>query len=120
MHRREYRLTIHQKVWVENARNFVVGDGGLALLRAIDVLGSVRAAAREVGWSYRHTLAYVTNAERALGRALVVRARGGNDRGGSALTPTGREFVRRYTRFRARLDHELEQLYREAFREPER
>jgi molybdate transport system regulatory protein len=113
---REYRLAVRHKVWLERGTRFALGDGGLALLHAIDSTGSVRAAAQEVGWSYRHALGYIANAERAFGRPLVARARGGNDRGGAALTPTARDFLRRYSAFRGRLDREVGRLYRGAFR----
>jgi molybdate transport system regulatory protein len=117
MPRREYRLAVRHKVWLENGRRFALGDGGLALFYAIDSTGSVHAAAEEVGWSYRHALGYVTNAERAFGRPLVARSRGGNDRGGAALTPAARHFLRRYSSFRARLDRVVGDLYGAAFRE---
>ena len=58
MHGQEYRLAIRHKVWLD--------AGGTDLLRAIDATGSVRAGARSVGWSYRHVLAYLDNAERML------------------------------------------------------
>jgi len=66
MHGQEYRLAIRHKVWLDAGGRFAVGDGGTDLLRAIDATGSVRAAARSVGWSYRHALAYLDNAERML------------------------------------------------------
>ena len=113
---REHRLAVRHKVWLENGRRFALGDGGLALFHAIDSTGSVRAAAHEVGWSYRHALGYIMNAERAVGRPLVARARGGNDRGGAALTPAARHFLRRYAAFRGRLDRAVERLYGAAFR----
>jgi molybdate transport system regulatory protein len=115
MPEREYRLAVRHKVWLERGTRFALGDGGLALLHAIDSTGSVRAAAEEVGWSYRHALGYVTNAERAFGRQLVARARGGNDRGGATLTPAARTFLRRYSTFRGRLDRAVGDLYGAAF-----
>jgi len=119
MHRRSYRLAVHHKVWVNAGRQFALGDGGVALLQAVEVTGSIRAAAARVGWSYRHTLAYLNKAERALGFRLVERARGGNDRGGADLTPRGSDFLRRYADFRARLDLALQDLYRSVFERPE-
>ena len=87
------------------------------LLRAIDTTDSIRAAAEHAGWSNRHTLGYLDNAERSVGFRLVERARGGNDRGGAALTPHGRDFLRRYDRFRRQLDRALHDLYGTAFRD---
>jgi molybdate transport system regulatory protein len=109
---RAYRLRVRHKVWLDARGRFALGDGGVDLLRAIDQTGSIRAAAREVGWSYRHTLAYLGNGERRLGYSLVERARGGHERGGAQLTPSGREFLRRYTAFRRQLDAALDRLAR--------
>jgi molybdate transport repressor ModE-like protein len=68
------------------------------------------------GERHRHALAHLGNAERGFGRSLVARARGGNDRGGAALTPAAQDFLGRYTRFRDRPDREVERLYRHALR----
>jgi molybdate transport repressor ModE-like protein len=117
MHARSPRLAIRHKVWLDAGRRFALGDGGVVLLQAIDATGSIRAAAARAGWSYRHTLAYLDNAERSMGFRLVARARGGIERGGAALTPRGRDFVRRYDGFRQRLDQALRDLYSAAFRD---
>jgi molybdate transport system regulatory protein len=115
MHCRSPRLAIRHKVWLDAGRRFALGDGGVALLRAIDETGSIRAAAARAGWSYRHTLAYLDNAERSAGFRLVDRARGGTDRGGAVLTAAGRDFLRRYDRFRRRVDRAVDRLYASAF-----
>jgi molybdate transport repressor ModE-like protein len=103
---------VRHKVWLDAAGRFALGDGGIDLLRAIDTTGSIRAAARQVGWSYRHTLAYLANGEDAVGYPLVERMRGGHERGGARLTPEGQVFLRRYTVFRRQLDTALERLSR--------
>ena len=108
-------MALRSKVWLDAGGRFALGDGGVGLLRAIDENGSIRAAATRVGWSYRHTLAYLDNAEAAFGLSLVERARGGNDRGGARLTPEGRDFVRRYLSFRERADAAVLRLYRSTF-----
>ena len=94
---------------------FALGDGGMQLLEAIEATGSIRAAANRVGWSYRHALGYIDNAETTLGKNLVTRTRGGNDRGGAILTEEAREFVRRYGRFRDAIEAALHRLYDSAF-----
>lgn len=115
MHRRSHRTVVQHKVWLQARDRFVLGDGGMALLRAIDGAGSVRAGASEVGWSNRHALAYLDNAERGLGYRLVQRTRGGNERGGAQLTREGQRLLHRYTTFRSRLDRAVQRLYRAAF-----
>lgn len=115
MHGRAYRLAVRHKVWLEAEDAFALGDGGVELLRAIEATGSIRAGARRVGWSYRHALAYLAQADAAFGYPLVARARGGHERGGTILTRDGRDFLRRYTAFRAKFDRTVERLYRSAF-----
>jgi len=104
MHAQAHRLRIRHKVWLDAGGRFALGDGGVDLLRAIDETGSIRAAAQEIGWSYRHAIAYLDNADAVLSRPLVERARGGMARGGAQLTQEGTRLVRCYGAFRARLD----------------
>src|SRR5689334_16507610 len=112
---RAHRVTACAKVWLEARGHFAVGEGGVRFLAAIHEAGSIRVGAEHVGWSYRHALGYLRNAERQLGRRLVARTRGGNDRGGAVLTPAGLDLVRRYERLRARLDRAMDRLYATAF-----
>lgn len=97
-------MDLKAKVWVERRGRFVVGDGGIGLLELIDRTGSIQAAARRLGWSYRHTWGYLKNLEEASGRRFVARRHGGAAGGGAELTPAGRAFVQRYRAFRAELD----------------
>jgi len=115
MHHRSYRPRVRGKVWIEVNARFALGDGGVRLLEAIQQSGSIRAAAERVGWSYRHALAYIDNAEQALGKALVARMRGGNARGGAELTQEGQDLVERYGPFRAAVEQALHRLYDSAF-----
>lgn len=100
-------MELKAKVWVERRGRFVVGDGGVALLEMIEGTGSIQAAARRLGWSYRHTWGYLKNLEEASGRKFVSRRHGGAAGGGAELTAAGRAFVRRYRTFRADLDRLL-------------
>ena len=60
------RLEVRTKVWLERDGAFVIGDGGLRLLLALLDEGSLPAAARRIGWSYRHAWQYLRQAERIL------------------------------------------------------
>jgi len=50
-----------------------------------------------------------------LRRALVERTRGGQERGGACLNADGRDFLRRYSRFRRKTQAAVRSLYRAAF-----
>ncbi len=97
-------MELKAKVWVERRGRFVVGDGGVALLDLIDRTGSIQAAARRLGWSYRHTWGYLKNLEETSSRQFVARRHGGAAGGGAELTAAGRAFLRRYRAFRGKVD----------------
>ena len=91
-------VEIQTKVWLELSGSFVIGEGGLDLLRHIDRLQSLTQAALEIGWSYRHAWGYLRNAERCLGETLVVTSPGKGARRGTALSPAGSDLLRRLDR----------------------
>jgi molybdenum-dependent DNA-binding transcriptional regulator ModE len=45
MSSRSHRFTVRNKVWLETAGGFALGDGGIELLRTVDGAGSLRGAA---------------------------------------------------------------------------
>jgi molybdate transport system regulatory protein len=107
-------MELKAKVWVERRGRFVLGDGGVGLLEQIDRTGSIQAAARRLGWSYRHTWGYLKNLEDTSGTKFVERRHGGAAGGGARLTPAGRAFVRRYRAFRAQVDRLIRSWNRRA------
>jgi molybdate transport system regulatory protein len=62
----------------------------LSFLRTIDQTGSISAASREIGITYRTAWLWVRNVNRVWGTPLVARVHGGHGGGGAALTPEGR------------------------------
>lgn len=95
---------LRTKVWIEHDGRFVVGDGGLRLLEAVAERGSLLAAARTLGWSYRHAWAYLKRAETVLGTPLVALRPGKGRRRGTALTADGQRIVTILAGARRRLD----------------
>jgi molybdate transport system regulatory protein len=73
-----------------------IGPGKIALLEAIASTGSITAAARELGMSYRRAWLLVEETNRCLASPAVQTATGGQRGGGTALTPVGIELCRRY------------------------
>jgi molybdate transport system regulatory protein len=82
-------------------RELALGPGKVALLEAIDETGSISAAGRKLGMSYRRAWLLVDALNRACTRPVITTATGGREGGGTALTPTGAEIVRRYRRIEA-------------------
>ena len=73
---------------MEHDGQLVFGRGRAELLEAIDSTGSMSAAARKMGMSYRHAWAMLEASERRIGRPLLRRSRGGAGGGGARLTET--------------------------------
>lgn len=84
-------------LWLENGSGEpAFGKGRMIILDAIDAHGSLSAAARALGMSYRGLWARLRRSERRLGYRLVVSHPGAGRDSGSALTPKGRELLERY------------------------
>jgi molybdate transport system regulatory protein len=97
-------VDIRTKVWLEHEGHFVMGDGGLWLLEAIERLGSLAAAVRAMGWSYRHAWGYLRRAETVLGAVLLEARAGRGASRGTRLTTDGRRLRARLAAARARVD----------------
>jgi len=98
---------VKTKVWLELGGEFMIGDGGLHLLRGIVQHGSLAQAVREIGWSYRHAWGYLRRAETAL-RIPIVRNRPGRGAArGTELTETGLLLLERLRALRDRIDDAL-------------
>lgn len=73
-----------------------IGPGKADLLEAIDRCGSISAAARALGMSYRRAWLLTDTMNRCFREDLITAAPGGRRGGGAALTPLGREVLARY------------------------
>lgn len=76
----------------------LLGPGKADLLDAIDRTGSISAAAREMGMSYKRAWMLIDEMSRHLDQSVIDATFGGKAGGGSSLTPFGRELRDRYRR----------------------
>src|SRR5947209_4413116 len=95
------RLRPRIKVWMQSENGFGFGSRFVAILEAVDRTGSIKHAAAELGWSYRHIWSRIKKAEVALGCTLVTTQLGGPDKDRSELTPAARHILSRYPELRA-------------------
>src|SRR5436309_2457007 len=77
-------LKPRHKLWLNWDGAFLMGPRYLRFLDAVDRTGTIRAAGREVGWSYRTCLNRIREMERVLGAKVLATSRGGPSGGGSA------------------------------------
>lgn len=77
-------------------REIAIGPGKAELLRLIEETGSISAAAREMGMSYRRAWTLVETMNGAFREPVVEAATGGRGGGGARVTEFGREALERY------------------------
>src|SRR6266851_6747863 len=75
-------LEPRHKLWLNWNGAFLMGPRYLRFLEAVDHLGTIRAAGRAVGWSYRTCLNRIRAMEGVLGAKVLTTSRGGASRGG--------------------------------------
>ena len=92
------KLFIRSKVWIEDQYgNVVFGLGRIKILEAVDRLGSLHAAAKELKMGYRAIWGRIGATEKRLGELLLVRTIGGSSGGGSQLTPFARMLLDQFS-----------------------
>src|SRR5437867_1949327 len=93
-------LRPHHKLWLNWDGAFLMGPRYLRFLDAVERRGTIRAAGREIGWSYRTCLNRIREMERVLGAKVLETTRGGASRGGARLTPEARRLVKLFEKWR--------------------
>ena len=73
-----------------------IGPGRADLLALIDGTGSISAAGKAMGMSYKRAWGLVQALNEGFGRPLVDSSRGGASQGGAQLTEAGRLVLERY------------------------
>jgi molybdate transport system regulatory protein len=84
--------------------DIALGPGKVDLLAAIAATGSISAAAKAMGMSYRRAWLLVDTMNGCFRQPLVASATGGARGGGAQLTPLGEEVLTRYRALAATLD----------------
>jgi molybdate transport system regulatory protein len=80
----------------------MIGPGKADLLAGIAETGSISAAGRRLGMSYKRAWMLVDTMNGAFAAPLVNSSRGGARGGGAVLTETGQEVLRLYRALQAR------------------
>lgn len=108
-------MEVKFKFWVEKSGEVLVSDGKIGILKSIDELGSIQKAAEKIGMSYRHAWGIIQKLERRAGIKFVETQIGGKDGGSAHLTSEGKEFLKKFAKFRRGLDEQIEKKFKGAF-----
>ena len=96
--RKKLPSSLEGRLWMDKAGEAFLGHGRIELLRHIDVQGSISAAAREMGMSYKAAWQAVDAMNNLADKPLVERSTGGRHGGGTRLTEEGRRMVEMFGR----------------------
>jgi molybdate transport system regulatory protein len=94
-------VDVRFRLRIVKGADIAVGPGKVDLLEAIAATGSITAAAKQLGMSYRRAWLLVDTMKRCFKQPVVEAEAGGQRGGGTALTPLGAEVVRRYRKSEA-------------------
>ncbi len=86
----------HLSIRIDLASGDRIGPGKIALLEAIRSTGSISAAARSIGMSYRRAWLLVEEINKTLREPAVKAETGGSGGGGAVITPVGERVVGLY------------------------
>ncbi|HSA23026.1 MAG TPA: LysR family transcriptional regulator [Myxococcota bacterium] len=95
-----------------------MGIGVYWLLAGIDRHRSIREAAREMELSYPKALRMLAKLEAGIGHPILVRHKGGSQRGGTELTSQGRDLLGRYADLLGRVRRFADGAFAAAFAAP--
>ena len=79
-----------------------IGPGKVALLKAVGETGSISAAGRALGMSYRRAWRLIEDLNRCFKQPLVTAQTGGKSGGGAELTELGQAVIDHYTAIAAK------------------
>lgn len=83
-------------------RSIAVGPGKADLLSAISETGSISAAGRSMGMSYKKAWYLIDTMNKCFNGPLVETSKGGKAHGGATLTPLGEDVLARYRAIEAK------------------
>ncbi len=99
-----------------------IGPGKADLLEGIEATGSIAAAGRQLGMSYKRAWVLVDTMNACFRTPVVAAAKGGKTGGGATLTPLGMKVLEAYRRMQQRaaraVTGDIAQLRRHLRRSP--
>jgi molybdate transport system regulatory protein len=109
-------MKVRTKVWIDDDHDKVIfGSGRVRMLEAIDRLGSMNKAAKELKMSYRALWGRIKSTEDRMGARILITRLGGGKGSGSVLTPTGKRFLENYRRLTNRVVEQADQAFDKIF-----
>ena len=99
------RTALQPRLRLVVGEDIAIGPGKAELLRLIKETGSIAAAGRAMGMSYKRAWMLVTTMNRCFATPLVAASRGGSSRGGAEITETGEAVLAAYDQLAEEVDN---------------
>jgi len=100
------------KIWLSSRDDEgIIGDGKWQILKAIEKHGSLTAATKALGITYRRTWSDLKKIEDYLGFALIEKVRGGRNGGQTTLTKKGRSLINAFDKLHYKIDGVIEDAF---------
>jgi molybdate transport system regulatory protein len=97
--RKGSQLKVQVRVLLDD--EIALGPGKADLLEAINQTGSISAAGKKLGMSYRRTWLLVDTMNRCFVQPVIKTVTGGSRGGGAQVTPLGQEVLAEYRKLQA-------------------
>jgi len=97
------------KIRFHNNDVVAMGPGKADLLDAINTYGSISAAGRAMGMSYKRSWDLVNAMNTSFKQPLVTTSKGGSHGGGAVVTEFGQAILKQYRLLEAKLEAAIEQ-----------
>lgn len=110
-------IRVRSKVWLECEGQPFFGDGRLKLLEAINQTGSINAAAKALGFSYRKVWSQLEDMEKHAPFPLLERRIGGSGGGQTLLTDNAQMLVERFSILCNEINQSADSFFAEIFPE---
>ena len=111
------KIRVEAKIMMTGEKGFF-GPGTMHLLSLTNETGSLRKAARQMGVSYSKAWKMITDVEEQLGISVLESKVGGQKGGGSQLTKSGIELMKRYEKLDKESADFVQSSYERIFGEP--
>lgn len=108
-------MQVRSKVWLEVDGEPFLGDGRYRLLRAVAHNGSINAAARELGISFRKAWAQLAVMEAHAPFPLLERRTGGKSGGATLLTDEAHHLLEAFGKLREAVNLEADRHFARCF-----
>ena len=104
------------KLWLDKDGELIFGSGKSEILKEVARTGSLNAAAKELGMSYRHVWSCVRSAESRLGKVLLIKTKGGAGGGGAELSEYAKKLIKKFDLFDLDVRRYVDRRFKEIFK----